>query len=655
MMTLKLKIKELLKRRSIKDIQVFVKWLFPNVKSAQNITYYQAYLVKRIAFSEVKRLSISAFTRYGKSQMVAIAVAIYILINKNKKIKFIGPTDDQAGIIKTYMSELILNSRGDILLNLSELELKEKKERLKAEVSQKRMTFRNGCEYSVVTAHNKGFSAMGKGGDLICFPKGTKITTNKGLINIEDLVNNKELKVLSYNHIKDILEFKPVLEYFKSSCSDLIKISYNGKYLVCSDNHPIYVKGKGYVKALNLCVNDEIYILSDKSNKYDSKLRYLWERVEKTISKIERISKKRIDVYNLCVKDNNNYFADNVLVHNCMDEATLISRESYAKITRMLGDDPENSVLIELYNPWDRNTKAYDHSISPRFERIQIDYKIGIEEDRVTESFIEEQREDLTPLEFCVLYKSEFPEEAEDSLHSLKSIEKSESIEFGFESEVSVLLNKLKNRKQMSEAEFNKCKSELKRYDFRISCDPADKGLDFTTIYWGIVKDKQDYEILGVWSEAKSESMGVVGKVMQKIREFVPEEAFGSVYIDKIGIGTGTESRLRELKNEQGLDNIKIVGCHYGEGANNSKEFMNKKAENHFRVKDLLVGGNVSLKSLKSCKDYVKVKSELLSMKWDITSANKKRIIDPDKSPDFNDGIVYFCWRDKKELVASFI
>jgi hypothetical protein len=842
-------LRELLKKRDILSTKALVKWLFPRNAAAQNMTYYQAYIVKRIAFSEAKRLNISAFTRYGKTQFVAIGVAIYILLNKNKKVVFIGPTDEQAGIIKNYMAELILDC--PLLLGIADIELRSKAERIRAEASQRRMTFSNGCEYRVVTAHGKGFSAMGHGADL-CFPKGTLIMTNKGLIDIEELVFKKlDYDVLSFNHESNKFEFKKINYWFDNGDSDLVKVVHSKGFFRCSLNHPVFTD-RGYVSAKDLCVNDKIYILNDFGKCYGSKLRSMWKKIlyktksfqkkkktllfkdlfwfiserrkessmegrkrreslcslwKKICSELSRIKKKNIllggvqrksvktktekenenklfvlsersncysckkrkskvlfnklfkqvsfkkndgrrksclerwdsvrrlwkrvqysfkkknkvkrwfevffvrfkeyftsasyrlckdkqcgfkscyslcelsfkdkfqqglleevvvrkveflknkeRVYNLEVDDNNNYFADGVLVHNCiMDEAALVSRESYAKIMRMLGDDAENAVFVELFNPWDRDTKAYDHSISPRFERIQISYEVGLKEGRITEDFVEEMRGDMTPLEFTVLYESRFPDESEDSLHSLKHISRAEELCFGFLDEVNKILGKLEKKKELSESEFNFLVSELKRYDFRVSCDPADKGLDFTVMFWGIVKDKQFYEILGVWSEAKSESMSVVGKIVKKVQEFVPKGAFGSVYVDKIGIGTGTESRLREIKNELGLEHIRVVGCHYGEGAVRGNEFQNKKAENHFRCRDLFVEGRVSLKALVKDKDYVRVKSELLSMKWEITSTAKKKIVDPDKSPDFNDGVVYFVWLDRKELVADFI
>lgn len=519
---------QFLRERTIKQTQVFVKWLFPKVKAAQNLSYYQAYIVKKIAFSEVKRLNISAYTRYGKSQTVAIAVAIYLMINEGKKVKFIGPTDDQAGIIKDYMSELILGSKDNILLNMAEITAKGP-DRLKAEASQKRMTFTNGCEYRVVTAHGKGFAAMGHGGDLII-----------------------------------------------------------------------------------------------------------------------------------------------------MDEAAMISKESYAKITRMLGDDPENATLVELFNPWDRDTKAFDHSISSRFERIQIDWRVGLQEGRTTQEHIDEMRDEITPLEFTVLYESCFPEETEDSLHSLKDIRHAEQLEFNLEEEYNEIIIELqaleKKKNTLRENEFltkkNALMKEKSRFVKIISCDPADKGLDFTVIKWGICKDMMLYEPIGIYSEPKTDPMNLVGRLMDKFREYVGfDKEMGKLncnclmQVDCIGIGTGPVSRLRERKQEEEIDSLRIISCHNGEAPSDQPKsknrkrsaYLNKKAENNFRLQRLFKARQVALKKLSADPEYDKLSKELSIMKWDLTSNEKKKIIDPDKSPDYNDALVYFIWKDKKSLAYDFL
>lgn len=49
-------------------------------------------------------------TRYGKSVCVAIGVALYIWLHKDKKIAVIAPQNDQASIIRNYIAELIVCS-----------------------------------------------------------------------------------------------------------------------------------------------------------------------------------------------------------------------------------------------------------------------------------------------------------------------------------------------------------------------------------------------------------------------------------------------------------------------------------------------------------------------------------------------------------------
>ncbi|MCK5139934.1 MAG: hypothetical protein KAQ85_08840, partial [Thermodesulfovibrionia bacterium] len=334
---------------------------------------------------------------------------------------------------------------------------------------------------------------------------------------------------------------------------------------------------------------DKIYMCKlsckDKLQKRDLK--------EIPIQRIEKIHTDKRPVYNLEIKDNNNYFADSILVHNCMDEAALISREAYAKITRMLGDDPENSILIELMNPWDRDTKAFDHSISPRFERIEIDYRIGIEEGRTTQTFIDEQRDDISPLEFTVLYDSKFPDESEDSIHSLKKIEQAEKNRFYIEEDIKDILKIINHSKKYKESEVKIAKKELKRYKRIISCDPAEMGLDETVIKNVSSQDDRYFEVNDMYSEFKSDPMELVGKIMKRAREYIGFIVPGEIHIDRVGIGSGAFSRLKELKSEYNMKNLTIIGCHNGErpisttkeskrkGRNKKKgEFSNKKIEN---------------------------------------------------------------------------
>jgi len=91
-----------------------------------------------------------------------------------------------------------------------------------------------------------------------------------------------------------------------------------------------------------------------------------------------------------------------------LDESSLIEDETYAGVLRMLGDSL-NPFLIELGNPLKRNHfwQAFN---DPKFNKIVIDYKIGLEEGRITKEQVELMKNQ--PF-FDVLYECKFPVESE--------------------------------------------------------------------------------------------------------------------------------------------------------------------------------------------------------------------------------------------------
>ena len=443
-------LKQIKENGDLLSVKVLVRYLFPTNKAAQGITNTQAYIVRLIGFSEVRRINLSAFTRYGKTQMVAIGVAIYILINENKKIIFMGPTDDQASIIKNYMSSLLLDC--PILLEIADIQLTDKINRLKAEASQRRMTFKNLCEYRVVTAHGKGFSAMGFGGDLVI-----------------------------------------------------------------------------------------------------------------------------------------------------MDEAAMVSRESYAKIMRMLGDDAANAIFIEMFNPWDRNTKAYEHSISDRYLRIEIDYRIGLKEKRITKDFVEEMREDMSPMEFTVLYESKFPEETDDQLIKGKDIDNAlRAIPANLpENDVLKILG-----------------VDLARYG-------TDKTvLTYIKLYSGslaIIQEIRDY--------FHQDTMKTTGQIVN----WDNQEHFHKIIVDDTGLGGGVVDRLIEQDQTANKTIPFIAGKSPSEEVD-KKRFLNFKAMYYNNLRRFFESGNILL------IDNLDLINELAQIKQEYHSTGRMQIIKAEKgekSPDF--------------------
>lgn len=98
-----------------------------------------------------------------------------------------------------------------------------------------------------------------------CFPKGTKINTPKGYINIEDLKLGDH--VYSYNHKNNKIEIKEIDELFEKDTDNMITLSLsNGKTIICTENHPIYTS-TGYKQAKDIKEGEIVY-----------EMYFLWER-----------------------------------------------------------------------------------------------------------------------------------------------------------------------------------------------------------------------------------------------------------------------------------------------------------------------------------------------------------------------------------------
>ena len=116
------------------------------------------------------------------------------------------------------------------------------------------------------------------GFDLIildeCFTYDTKIKTDVGYLPIGEIVeSNLDVKVLSYNITERKLEYKKIDRWIqKETDNTLLKIKLsNDIFIKCTPNHKIYVKNRGYVRAEEIKQDDELYYLSENTNRKTNK------------------------------------------------------------------------------------------------------------------------------------------------------------------------------------------------------------------------------------------------------------------------------------------------------------------------------------------------------------------------------------------------
>ena len=135
-----------------------------------------------------------------------------------------------------------------------------------------------------------------------CFVAGTKVKTESGYKNIEDIKIGE--KVYSYNLDTNELELKEVIDTIESSTIDTYKMTVGDKTVEMSPRHQIYIIDKGWTRAYDVKSGDNMLSING-------------EKIEITNIEYKKYDEP-IKTYNLTVEGNSNYFVTDiqVLVHN---------------------------------------------------------------------------------------------------------------------------------------------------------------------------------------------------------------------------------------------------------------------------------------------------------------------------------------------------
>lgn len=134
-----------------------------------------------------------------------------------------------------------------------------------------------------------------------CFVAGTKVYTEDGYLNIEDIKVGDKVYALDLETNEQ--ELKTVKRTIINETSELYHLKIGDKTISTTPRHEFYIVDKGWVRAFNLEVGDQV----------------ITEEGTKTISEIEFENLKTpVKVYNLEVEGLHNYLITeySILVHN---------------------------------------------------------------------------------------------------------------------------------------------------------------------------------------------------------------------------------------------------------------------------------------------------------------------------------------------------
>jgi len=243
-----------------------VKKLYKNVNGKPfEMTPSQCELFDLIFKKKYPRNHVMTYTQFGKSDIVAMAV-LTRASTFAEPWAIIAPTKDKTKIIMGY----IIQHTFDNPYTLKRLEIAdgESLERIRRERSKNKLTFKveEGFGEVYVLSAQAGrvtsveSALMGFG----CIFKGNDILTDEGYIPVEELFENKATDlVYSYNHKTKKVELKKILDFQKNPVGKRKKviIDLGDRTIECTDDHPVYVEDKGYIKAKHIKRGDTVCVV----------------------------------------------------------------------------------------------------------------------------------------------------------------------------------------------------------------------------------------------------------------------------------------------------------------------------------------------------------------------------------------------------------
>lgn len=323
---------------------------------------------------------------------------------------------------------------------------------------------------------------------------------------------------------------------------------------------------------------------------------------------LKELSKKRIvfrnggEIFILSADNRNKTAAGEALMgfgapNVVIDESSLIDDDIYSKIKRMLGGS-KNNFLFEIGNPFHRNHFLRSHH-NDKYHQIVVDWRVGVEEGRIDEKFIEEMRDEF---DFGVMYDCKFPEEEDVDADGW-----------------SLLLSENDITNSFRENNPNTYGER------RLGLDIARSGGNYNV--W-VVRHENYAEVVA--KTVTDNLMDVIGQTKSIAEKYeIPED---NIFIDATGMGAGVYDRFRET-------NWNVRGINLAQSANNKDKYINIRAEAYVRLQKWIKAGG----SLKKNSDWL----ELTDIRYQTRSNGKIKIIDKEtlrkrniKSPDVADALM---------------
>lgn len=223
-----------------------------------------------------------------------------------------------------------------------------------------------------------------------CFPGDTRISTEDGPMEIAELVamhgSGTPLPHVLSQAADGSLRFREVTGVFISPASPLVRIRHAQGEVVCTEDHPLHSKEYGYVPASLLQEGDTLTTSTpgDGGKGVGAS----------TVTSVEPIRQGPEPTFNLAVADDENYFANGVLAHNCSNPESQRTRAIdkivagpahkpafKINMSATAGKDPSKVSYLHRALFWKDGLKPLPHIDSERYSEWCESHRLSVGKD----------------------------------------------------------------------------------------------------------------------------------------------------------------------------------------------------------------------------------------------------------------------------------
>lgn len=160
-------------------------------------------------------------------------------------------------------------------------------------------------------------AATGRGAR--CISGDMHIQSEHGYISASEAYERRISRILAFNHESGQAEWRAVSAGQRTERRRVLEVlTEAGRVIRCTEDHPIYSGGR-YVEAGQLRRGDTLVTISPHRGVPVSEVPHDAPQVEQdTVLVVRDVGSKPVTVYDFQVEGTHNFFAEGVLVHNCL-------------------------------------------------------------------------------------------------------------------------------------------------------------------------------------------------------------------------------------------------------------------------------------------------------------------------------------------------